>query len=308
MKSTAHLFLADIDNFDPQGVGRQRRLCPLCGEGKPKDGAHRSVTLGDKGLWHCHRCKAGGQLREFWTDKPPMTKRERAATQMQQVFAPSTLSLRSPLDPAKERTWRKQLEAMQPMPSTRGESYLNARGIYCEIAHKAGVRYLESWFGRSAIVFPSRDLAGRLVGAQGRYVDGRDDPKTRTAGRDGVFATDNVWNSCATVLTSTRTVVLTEAPLDALSLAMCGLPAVAVFGCNLPSWMHRGCAFQRVLIATDADEVGDKAAHEWITYLSSFGANCRRLRPEGAKDWNELLQRVGAQTMRELVNFQVEEF
>ena len=101
MKNPSHLSLSEIDLFDPQSAGRQRRLCPSCGGDKPKDGAHRSLTLGDNGLWPCHRCKAGGQLREFWTDKSPMTKRERVATQLKRVFAPSAAPLRAPLDPNK---------------------------------------------------------------------------------------------------------------------------------------------------------------------------------------------------------------
>ncbi len=306
MKSTIHLTSVDIDSYDPQGVGRARRLCPLCGDSKPKDDAHRSLTLSGNGLWHCHRCKTGGQLREFWTEKPLLTRRERTAAQLRQVFQPSTSVIRPAPDPTKELMWRKQLRDLQPLSGTQGEAYLRARGIACEIAQQSGVHYLSRWFGRPALVFPARDFNNKLVGAQGRYVDERDDPKARTAGHDGVFSTAGAWENCSIPQSSTRTLILTEAPLDALSLAMCGFPAMAVFGCNLPSWMHRRCAFGRVLIATDADEAGDKAAQEWAFYLSSFGADCHRLRPESAKDWNEWLQKVGVQDMRELLYLQIE--
>lgn len=48
-----------------------------------------------------------------------------------------------------------------------------------------------------------------------------------------------------------------------------------------------------MLLATDADEAGDGAAVKLGRELASFGARCQRLRPEGAKDWNELLLKWG---------------
>lgn len=84
--------------------------------------------------------------------------------------------------------------------------------------------------------------------------------------------------------------IVAEAPLDALSLAEAGYPAVALCGTDEPAWLHRICAFRRVLLAFDADEAGDRAGERLAPLLSSFGAKCERLRPEGGKDWNEVLQ------------------
>lgn len=88
--------------------------------------------------------------------------------------------------------------------------------------------------------------------------------------------------------------LVTEAPLDALSLAEAGYPAVAVCGTEASAWMHRASAFRRVLLAFDADEAGDRAADKIAPHLASFGARPQRLRPEGAKDWNEMLQTFDA--------------
>jgi len=81
--------------------------------------------------------------------------------------------------------------------------------------------------------------------------------------------------------------VLIEAPIDALSLAVCGVPAVALCGCEgLPDWLRMRCAFQTVIAAFDADDPGDEATR------------VLRLRPVGAKDWNAALLSRGADDLR----------
>ncbi len=87
MPATARPILAraDLERFDlhaPRHRGRYRVCCPLCGAGKPVDAAHRSLTVNDAdGLWYCHRCALGGQLREHWPE------RERSSDRRQRVTA-----------------------------------------------------------------------------------------------------------------------------------------------------------------------------------------------------------------------------
>lgn len=85
-------------------------------------------------------------------------------------------------------------------------------------------------------------------------------------------------------------ITVTEDPLDALSLAQIGFPAVALCGIRPPTWLHLVCAFRRVLLAFDADEAGDRATDTQTYALVSFGAHCERLRPDGFKDWNDALR------------------
>ena len=88
-------------------------------------------------------------------------------------------------------------------------------------------------------------------------------------------------------------VVICEAPIDALSLAACGVPAVALCGTSRPDWLAAACAFLRVALAFDADGAGDKAAADLAPSLRSFGATVERWRPDGVRDWKELLVRRG---------------
>jgi hypothetical protein len=156
------------------------------------------------------------------------------------------------------------------------------------VAAAAGVLYAASWCGRPAVVFPLRDRMGAVVGAESRYVDGRDQPKARTGGekRLGVFATPGALVA--------EPVVVVEAPIDALSLAAAGMPALALGGTSAPDWLARAVAFRRVSLGLDADEAGDRAAPALAVELGSLGAVLERWRPVGVKDWNDALRAHGA--------------
>ena len=159
-------------------------------------------------------------------------------------------------------------------------------------ARRARVSLPASWGARPSFS-PLRDQSGVLRGAHARYVDGRDRPKARTLGdkRESLFATAGAFSPVLPAL------IVTEAPLDALSLAHASYPALAVCGTEPPVWFHRLCAFRRVLLAFDADDAGERAADKLAPMLESFGARCERLAPDddlgGAKDWNEALQTQG---------------
>ena len=90
-------------------------------------------------------------------------------------------------------------------------------------------------------------------------------------------------------------VLLTESAVDALSAVLLpapGLPADCLVASTagtarrLPRWLH---AFQTLplLCGYDADPAGDQAARA----LLRLHPRLQRLRPLGAKDWNDLLRR-----------------
>lgn len=116
----------------------------------------------------------------------------------------------------------------------------------------------------------------------------------RTMGerKKGVFvATPEIWAEGATP----DTIIVTEAPFDALSLAFAGLPwAVALCGAEgVPEWLRSRAAFKTVYAAFDADDAGDRASALLWELLRPLGATVQRLRPQGAKDWNAILQQQG---------------
>lgn len=306
--SAAALSLADLERNDPtaRDHGTERRyLCPLpaCAEHQ-RPASHRSLSLNaTTGAWHCHRCHASGLLTDYQADAPKRaaTRRPRPSRALEALatlppMRPPSPAIAPPSVPAAPSpiAGAPELRHLQALAGTPGAAYLEGRHIPPDVARAAGVKFTPCWYGRPGVVFPLRDMAGTLVAAQGRHTDGRTDPKTRTCGpmSTGLFATKGAMDAPA--------LVVTEAPIDALSLAAAGLPAVACCGTTLRPWLLPACAARIVLLAFDADEAGDKAYQEWQAALRAAGARVYRLRPEaGAKDWNELLQTVGADALRE---------
>lgn len=282
------LSLCELEAFDPRAApGEHRRFCcPLCGGAKPKDAAHRCLSVEtSSGLWNCFRCAASGRLREQWTN--PQERRARSRSALSRSFALPT-AVAASVAPESSQTWRNHLRGLRSLAKAPGVSYLEQRSIPKSVAVAASVKFHPRWLGRPAVVFPIRDEQGSLVAAQGRYVDGRDDPKARTVGpkKAGVFLTANFWRE----IEGGAPIILTEAPLDALSIAVCGFPALALCGKDgMPSWLVRRCALNQVFIAFDADEAGDEAFTRVSLPLVSFGAKIARLRPENGKDWNDVL-------------------
>jgi len=288
------LSLADLEAHDPEAPqgGRERRFfCPLpdprCA-GKPRDSAHRSLSLNtETGLWVCHRCGGAGRLRERWEPRrlDPRTQARRA---LARAFDLRASPQRPPDDPGLlAAAWA----ATKPLAATDGARYLLGRGIPAEIATAAEVRWSPAWFGRPAVVFPITGPQG-LVAATGRYPDDRA-PRFHTVGAKS----EGVFRTTPDILES-PVLAVTEAAIDALSLAAAGVPAIAVNGATWPTWLPARLAFRGVALAFDADEVGDRAAEQLARIVGSLGAKIERWRPM-EKDWNQTLVERGPDGLRD---------
>ena len=307
------LSLADLETYDPSPIvsGPERRyLCLECGDGKPRDAKHRCLKANTQsGAYMCHRCGLSGKLRDFWQDRPEYgvkyqqsgqscANRGTNRGQWRRARRASVPPIEAAPVPDRGAPWREQLRGAAKLnhaSAKPGASYLAGRGVSLEIAKVSSVIYAPRWYGRASIVFPIRHQSGALVAAQGRAIESADKltggPKSQ-----GIFSAHSIVAERLFCATDKRlpALILTEAPIDALSLATCGFPALALCGTSGPAWLHRICGLRRVLLATDADEAGDKAACDLSSKISPFGAQCERLRPEGAKDWNALLLEIGA--------------
>jgi predicted RNA-binding Zn-ribbon protein involved in translation (DUF1610 family) len=293
-----HLALADLERYDPHardgGATERRFLCPRCGDGKPRDRAHRSLALNTRsGAFVCHRCGDKGLLKDFWTDEPKQTLRERRSAAVARAFAlPDARGCRgapekreAALDPG--AAWAASL----PLDGTPGAVYMARRGIPADVATEAGVRYAQGFYNRPAVLFPMSDKGGALVAVNGRFVDAPRTPKTQTAGAKslGLFTTPGAL--------SAPLVAICEGAFDALSLWLCGIASVAIVGTSWPEWLPQALAFTPALLATDADASGDTAAAKLQASICS-AARAFRLRPRGGKDWSEVLERMGATALR----------
>jgi DNA primase len=289
------------------------------------------ISHAQSGAWNCKRCGERGKLREWREsrDNGPGSGYHRHSSQTffrARFGAPNFTARRvfdfvpdlppalqdalhndsrcfqngafthgpsTPPPPAPDvNSWRVSLRDLRPIDGTPAQRYLESRGIPGETAQASRLRFAHHWRrGRPAVVFPIYNQQSTLIAAQGRFIDNRNDPKTITRGpkSNGVFKTAGAFD-----LKDGAPLIIAEAPIDALSLAAAGFPALALCGTSGPIWLHRACAFRRVLLAFDADEAGDRAARELAPDLEAYGARCERLRPDGAKDWNEFLCSFGA--------------
>jgi hypothetical protein len=293
------LTLAKILAFDPNG-GRgpergKRYLCPLCHGGRRADAAHRSLSLDvARGLWNCKRCGATGKIRD---ENERFTGREVRAFRRQRAIAtvtgrPSRRELRAVGDeePRHLDDAMAALAGVQPIARTPGEAYLRRRGLAIDAGDLRGIAgFASSWQGRgAAVIFVLRDREGRVVAAQGRFLDPRDGaPKALSVGpiSRGVFATAGALAS--------EVLAIVEAPIDALSLAQLELPAIALCGSAIgterATMLRRLAAKRQVLLATDADDAGDRCAAELRRQLT-IATRCVRLEiPAPHKDVNEWL-------------------
>lgn len=323
MIAAATVSLAILEAHDPYAptAGSERRfLCPFpeC-VGHQDARRHRSLAIRiETGAWHCHRCKASGLLTERWTpttSREHLPRRERTRNDLRRRFSvpAETLVESLPEHPTVTHTgktgadWRSRLGTLSHLtgPTGRpGAAYLQKRGLSPDLCHRAGVRFAPDFgtdtatgkLGWPAVVFPILGPDGKAVAAHGRAINGTAKitfgPKSR-----GVFATPSALH---TIL-----LVVTEAPIDALSLAECGLPSLATIGTDgIPDWFRERAAFHTVLAAHDNDEAGEKAAGKLREMLAPLGARVLRLRPpEGFKDWNEAMLGWGSEQLADwLVN------
>lgn len=291
--------LAELERFDGKARGfgkRQRRFCcPDCHGDKRMDADHRSLAVNvETGEYYCHRCQTAGVLREFCAANASPVVREFPAPQ-----------------PAKQETddrWRKFVADAKPITGTVGAQYLDGRGVPADVAESAGV-LSGTWWKRddvadkpvpfSAVIFPICDQTGVLVAAQARAIAG-DTKRTRGDKSQGVFlATPGAL--------AAQRLSITEAPIDALTVAACGVDAIALAGTSWPEWLPAALAGKQVLVATDNDQAGDECFGRIADALDGL-ADVVRVRPNGAKDWTELAERYGLDTVEAQLAFELGEF
>lgn len=311
-----NLSLDELERFDsksPKTRNERRFLCPMCGVNKSHDAAHRSLVVNQQtGTFFCHRCQAKGKLREFWEERPKMSKQSRTRLKLISHFSTDETSVCRTLkdEKKKENPVEKMAQYQTELVHSPAEIYLSNRGILPAVAQTAGCGYADNWEHWEKkeekwilqgtdrrVVFPVTSREGTLVAIHTRAIDEscfNSSKITRGDKSDGVFRTRQD-------LFKAKPLAICEAPIDALALEMCGIPALALIGTNGPDWLALECSFTQVLIATDADDAGDKAAFQLKQNLVSRGAKTFRLRPRGAKDWSEVLENMGAEKLSEFL-------
>lgn len=190
-------------------------------------------------------------------------------------------------DAARGRAIKFFFNDCKPIAGTPAAAYLESRGIPTDLAQYADCRYAEAFPNiGEAVVFKVRDDT-RILALQGRSLSGK-------VMRNYCSLAGGVFSSCG--VANSQEVAITESPIDALSLAAAGLPAVALCGTgNIPKFLVDMLSVpaesaadeadrRLVFLATDNDEAGEQAATRLASTLSR--SECVRLNPTG-KDFND---------------------
>lgn len=282
----------------PSGPGKWKTLCPAHDDHNPS----LSIAEGDHGLVLLN-CGAGCTF-EAVCDALGLDVRSLMGTGdrsgrngSRPRAAPVPARRAEPSKPDAERraaVLKDARKQVRPLDGSAGAEYLQGRGFDPEQA--LGTRWIADLSGRAAVCWAVRDLERRTVALHGRHT-GAGSPKCHTLGSlsDGA-----VWFPSVAVCKGAPELALVEAPLDGIALhAATGKPVAALCGVALRPWLCEHLRGKRALLGFDADDAGERAAAEWAAALREAGAEPLRLRPDGGKDWAELLEKHGAEWLKE---------
>ena len=184
--------------------------------------------------------------------------------------------------------------------------YPKSRGIsedVCKIL-KSGVVGDVKGAMKNRYCFPVFNSNNELIGLVGRTLSNKN-PKYRICGDKSGFVWPAFVNSREII--KKRTVILTESPMDIMTLFECGIKnCLCLFGVELPlktlNFMLRG-GVKNIVISTNNDELrtdsissaGNIAAEKLENRLSKYfdHRNITIQLPTLQKDWNETLEKHG---------------
>ena len=160
------------------------------------------------------------------------------------------------------------------------------------------------------VLFPVRDMEGRVVFYKGRSIAGKRFYNAKEIDKSSlVFGLYELCNGSFSqgVPTPESVIWITESEIDALSLISYGELAVAIMGSHISEEQCRELErspFMRFVLATDNDEAGRKGASQIKRLLIPKGFRFTNLRWDtGLKDINDLIKTYGGNWKDYLTGF-----
>lgn len=266
---------ADFNINAKRRSGQEKTLCPRCHDRRTNK-RDKSLSINhDKAVWHCHYCGWAGGLREH-------------------AVAPVKRDYRKP-------TYRPQVTATTEPGHAKMLAWFAARGISAETVNRFQVELRKHYFPQTnteewAICFPfTRD--GQVVNVKYRS-------------KDKFFAMEKDAEPCLFNLDGVRDeehLIFVEGECDVLALHEAGITNVVSVpngaGTNLDVLVHDQELLDRmtrIIWAGDSDQAGRKLEAEALRRLGID--RCYRVEwPEGCKDANEVLLRLGKRVLVECI-------
>lgn len=175
-------------------------------------------------------------------------------------------------------------------------SYLHKRKLSKAVIEAYGLGYDSA---DRTVLFPVRDMEGRVVFYKGRSIVGKHFYNAKEIDKSSLVF--GLYELCEALkrgeVTPEREIWITESEIDALSLLSQGEYAVAIMGAHISEEQCKElerAPFRKFVIATDNDEAGRKGASKIKKLLIPKGFRFINLRWESElKDINDLIKNYG---------------
>lgn len=227
-----------------------------------------SESAGSVSRWRCFSCDHGGEMAEILVELKALGYQLDYASlldimrQEQEGIEIAVLSTEDEIDPARitiPEDWLQQFKKTQISPAAT--IYLNKRGIGLGLQMRWDLRYDVD---RQRVMFPIRDFAGNLRGAQGRALVPGDMPKYLHYAypdfQTGVVIGSHFWYG-EDKIDFDQPIVVVEGPIDAVATSGAYTNVVAAMGSSamMQTKLDRLSAAEKIITFFDHGPAGDIA-------------------------------------------------
>ena len=270
----------------------------------------------EAGTVHCYTCGYTAELPQFIADVLGL---ENSLAGYKWLVGKYNYSSQE-REPIELNLYRGQAQKASYMDEEEVERFykeLISSNEACEYLHK---RKLPAWLidayklgydpEDKTVLFPVRDMAGRVVFYKGRSIAGKHFYNAKDIDKSSlVFGLYELCNSLFVqgIATPESEIWITESEIDALSLIAQGEYAVAIMGSHISEEQCKELEqspFRRFVLATDNDEAGRKGASQIKRLLIPKGFRFTNLRWDtDLKDINDLIKQFGGNWKDYLTGF-----
>lgn len=260
----------------------------------------------EAGTVHCYTCGYTADLPQFIADVLGL---ENSIAGYKWLVGKYNYSAqeREPLDLNLYRGQAQKASYMDEEEVERFNRELLNSPVACEYLHK---RKIANWIlgayrlgydpADKTVLFPVRDMQGRVVFYKGRSIAGKHFYNAKEIDKSSLVF--GLWEICNGhfangVATPDTEIWITESEIDALTLISYGFYAVAIMGSHISEEQCKElerAPFRRFVIATDNDEAGRKGASQIKRLLIPKGFRFTNLKwNTQLKDINDLAKEYG---------------
>lgn len=260
----------------------------------------------EAGTVHCYTCGYTADLPQFIADVLGL---ENSIAGYKWLVGKYNYSVqeREPLDLNLYRGQAQKASYMDEEEVERFNRELLNSPVACEYLHK---RKIANWIlgayrlgydpADKTVLFPVRDMQGRVVFYKGRSIAGKHFYNAKEIDKSSLVF--GLWEICNGhfangVATPDTEIWITESEIDALTLISYGFYAVAIMGSHISEEQCKElerAPFRRFVIATDNDEAGRKGASQIKRLLIPKGFRFTNLKwNTQLKDINDLAKEYG---------------